>query len=401
MRAFNAFTSSGISAIICGAVVTALSPLLRFGEGQGDGVLHPVRVPLPRESHKLYVLLGQVFDPAFRDEPGHLLPERRPPHHPVSPRGQDVEPLYRLVDDGEVVRRVVDGRRPRPRYRQTSERRVCRLPVMAQPLVVVPVEVDLVAPRLVSLVNGVAHAKQNTLLFGPPVVTLAHVEHQRERMLGPLRHVREADDLVPHGHHGNLHPDHAADIPRPPRTSCVHYPLRLESAACTLDHVPPAPLLDASHLAHLEQVNRIIEEHRTSGIAGSHRRMDVPVVRRVRGPHKAVPVQVGKPSSALLWLHPLVLDLRRPPHLDQPQETFSAAYGTRPASSSSSCGFGTTSSSPSSGSTKSPGRFVPRERSSDSRELPRSLSSHFLNIRASPPSPPRARPSGRADRGRG
>src|SRR5918992_1449431 len=92
MRAFNAFTSSGISAIICGAFVTALSPLLRFGERQGDGVLHPVRVPLPREPRKLYVLLGQVFDPAFRDEPGHLLPERRPPHHPVSPRGGGARP---------------------------------------------------------------------------------------------------------------------------------------------------------------------------------------------------------------------------------------------------------------------------------------------------------------------
>src|SRR5215210_5420256 len=318
MRAFNAFTSSGISAVICGAVVTALSPLLLFGEGQGDGVLNPVRVPLPREPRKLYVLLGQVFDLALTDEPGHLLPERRPPHRPMPPRGQDVETLHRLVDDGEVVRRVIDGRRPRPRYRQAPERRVSGLPVRAQPVVVVPVEVDLVASRLVSLVDGVAHAKQDTLLLGSPVVTLAHVEHQRERMLGPLRHVREADDLVPHGHHGNLHPDHAAHIPRPPRTSSIHYPLRLESAARTLDYVPPAPLLDARHLAHLEQVNRIIEEHRTSGIAGSHRRMDVPVVRRVRGPHKAVPVQVGKPSSALLWLHPLVLDPRSPPYFDQP-----------------------------------------------------------------------------------
>ena len=49
---------------------------------------------------------------------GHLLPERRPPHHPVPPRGQDVETLHRLVDDREVVRRVVYGCRPRPRYRQ-------------------------------------------------------------------------------------------------------------------------------------------------------------------------------------------------------------------------------------------------------------------------------------------
>src|SRR5215203_1274500 len=247
MRAFNAFTSSGISAVICSAVVTDLSPLLLFGEGKGDSVLNPFGVPLPREPRKLYVLLGEVFDLALTDKPGHLLPERRSPHHPVPPRGQDVETLHRLVDDGEVVRRVIDGRRPRSRYRQGPERRVCRLPVRTQPLVVVPVEVDLVASRLISLIDRVAHAKQNTLLFGSPVVTLAHIEHQRKRMLGPLGHVREADYLVPHGHHGNLHPDHAADIPRPPRPASVHYPLCLESAAGTLDHVPPALLLDAPH----------------------------------------------------------------------------------------------------------------------------------------------------------
>src|SRR5215208_5232829 len=322
MRTFNAFTSSGISAVICSAVVTDLSPLLLFGEGEGDRVLNPVRVPLPREPRKLYVLLGQVFDLAVTDEPGHLFPERRPPHHPVPPCGQDVETLYRLVDDGEVVRRVVDGRRPRPRYRQCPERRVCRLPVRTQPLVVVPVEVDLVASRLISIIDRVAHAKQNTLLLGPPVVTLAYVEHQRERMLGPLGHVRESDDLVPHSHHGNLHPDHAADIPRPPRPSSVHYPLCLEIAARTLDRVVIALLADARHLAHLEQVDRIVEEHRTGGIAGRHRRMDVPVVRRVCGPREAVPVQIGKAPSALLGLYPLVLDPRCPPHLDQPQETF-------------------------------------------------------------------------------
>src|SRR5918993_693459 len=106
MRAFNAFTSSGNSAVICGAVVTALSPLLLFGEGKGDGVLNPVRVPLPREPRELYVLLGQVFDLALTDEPGHLLPERRSPHHPVSPRRKDVETLNRLVDDRQMVRRI-------------------------------------------------------------------------------------------------------------------------------------------------------------------------------------------------------------------------------------------------------------------------------------------------------
>src|SRR5215218_1157006 len=145
MRAFRAFTSSGISAVICGAVVTALSPLLLFGEGQGDGVLYPVGVPLPREPRELYVLFWQVFDRALTDELGHLLPERRPPHHPVPPSRQDVDTLHRLVDDGEVVRRVIDGRRPRPRCRQAPERRVCGLPIGAQPLEVVPVEVDLVA----------------------------------------------------------------------------------------------------------------------------------------------------------------------------------------------------------------------------------------------------------------
>src|SRR5919112_1980676 len=322
MRAFNAFTSLGMYAVICGAVVIALSPPLLFGEGQGDGVLNPVRVLLPREPRKLYVLFGQIFDLALGDELRHFLPERRSPHHPVSSRRQDVETLHRLVDDRQMVRRIVDGSRPRPRYRQAPERRVSGLPVRSHPLVVVPVEVDLIASRLVSLVDGVTHAEQDTLLLGPPVITLAHVEHERERMLSPLGYVREADDLLPHGHHGNLHTDHAADIPRPPRTSSVHYPLRLESAARTLDHVPPALFLDAPHLAHLEQVNRIIEEYRTGGIAGRHRRMDVPVVRRVRGPHKAVPVQVRKASPALLRLHPLVLDPRRPPHLDQPQETF-------------------------------------------------------------------------------
>src|SRR5215218_5248832 len=322
MRAFNALASSGISAVIRGTAVTALSPLLLLGEGQGDGVAYPVRVPLPREPRKLYVFGGQIFDLAFTNKLRHLLPERRPPHHPVSPRGQDVETLHRLIDDREVVRRVVDGRSPRPRYWQTPERRVRRLPVRTQPLVVVPVEVDLVAPRLVSLVHGVAHAEQETLLLGPPVVTLAHVEHQRERMLEPLGHVREADDLVPHRHHRNLYPDHAAYIPRPPRPARVHNPLRLEYAARTLDHVPPTLLFDGRHLAHLEQVNRIVVEHRAGGIAGRHRRMDVPIIRGVRGTHKAVPVQVGKAPSALLGIHPLVLDPRRPPHLDQPQETF-------------------------------------------------------------------------------
>src|SRR5215210_7398955 len=164
MRAFNALTSSGISTVICGAVVTALSPLLLFGEGQRDGILYPVGVPLPREPLQLYVLCGQVFDLALTDEPGHLLPERRTPHHPVPPRRKDVETLNRLVDDRQMVRRIVDGRRPRARYRQGPERRVCRLPVRTQPLVVVPVEVDLVASRLISPIDRVAHAKQNTLL---------------------------------------------------------------------------------------------------------------------------------------------------------------------------------------------------------------------------------------------
>src|SRR5829696_6338403 len=218
LRSARSFSSSisprsAISASICSALVTDLSPLLLFGEGKGDSVLNLVRVPLPREPRKLYVLLGQVFDLALTDEPGHLLPERRTPHHPVPPRRKDVETLNRLVDDRQMVRRIVDGRRPRPRYRQGPERRVCRLPVRTQFLVVVPVKVDLVASRLVRLIDRVAHAKQNTLLLGSPVVTLAHIEHQRERMLGPLGHVREADYLVPHGHHGNLHPDHAADIP--------------------------------------------------------------------------------------------------------------------------------------------------------------------------------------------
>src|SRR5215204_4932246 len=138
MRAFNALTSSGISAVICGDVVTALSPLLLFGEGEGDGVLDPPRILLPRESRKLYVFLRQVFDLALADEPGHLLSERRPPHHPVPPCSQDVETLHRLVDDGEVVWRVIDGRRPRPRYRQALERRVSGFPVRSHPIVVVP-----------------------------------------------------------------------------------------------------------------------------------------------------------------------------------------------------------------------------------------------------------------------
>src|SRR5215210_6670584 len=114
-----------------------------------------------------------------------------------------------------MIRRIVDGRRPGPRYRQALERRVCRLPVRAQPLIVVPVEVDLVTPRFVRLVDGIAHTEQDTLLLRPPVVTLAHVEHERERMLDPRGHVREADDLVPHGHHRNLYPDHPANVPRP------------------------------------------------------------------------------------------------------------------------------------------------------------------------------------------
>src|SRR5215204_2081642 len=100
------------------------TPLLLLGEGEGDGVLRPVRVPLPREPREPYVLRGEIFDPALRDKPGHLLPERRPPHHPVPSGRQDVETFHRLVDDREVVRRVVDGRGPHPRDRQAPERRV-------------------------------------------------------------------------------------------------------------------------------------------------------------------------------------------------------------------------------------------------------------------------------------
>src|SRR5215203_4349646 len=134
MRAFNAFTSSGISAVICSAVVTDLSPLLLFGEGKGDSVLNPFGVPLPREPRKLYVLLREVFDIALTDKPGHLLPERRSPHHPVPPRGQDVETLHRLVDDGEVIRRVIDrGRTPGARG-LAGIARVGGLPVRTQPL---------------------------------------------------------------------------------------------------------------------------------------------------------------------------------------------------------------------------------------------------------------------------
>src|SRR5215210_3399524 len=322
MRAFNALTSSGISTVICGAVVTALSPLLLFGEGQRDGILYPVGVPLPREPLQLYVLCGQIFDLALTDEPGHLLPERRPPHHPVPPRRQDVETLHRLVDDRQLVRRIVDGRRPRPRDRQASERRVRRLPVRAQPLVVVPVEVDLVPPRSVRLVHGIAHAQKNTLLLGPPVVTLAHVEHERERMLGPLGHVRKADDLVPHRHHRNLDPDHAPDIPRPPRPARINDPLRLEGAAGTLHRVAVAFLANFQNLAHLEEVHRLITEHRTCGIAGRHRRVDVAVVRGIRRPYETVPVQIREPPPALFGFDPLVLYPGPPPHLDQPQESF-------------------------------------------------------------------------------
>src|SRR5215207_11254815 len=171
-----------------------------------------------------------------------------------------------------MVRRVVDGRRPRPRYRQALERRVRRLPVRTQLFVVVPVEVDLIASRLVGLVDGIAHAEQDALLLGPPVVTLAHVEHERERMLGLLRHVREADDLVPHGHHGNLDSDHPTDIPRPPRTASINDPLRLEGAVGALDGVAVTLLADTENLTHLEEVHRAITEYRTRGIAGRHRR---------------------------------------------------------------------------------------------------------------------------------
>src|SRR5829696_1616976 len=255
LRSARNFSSSispraAISAIICGAVVTALSPLLFLGEGQRDGVLYPVRVPLPREPGQLHVLCGQILDLALTDKLRHLLPERGPPHHPVSPRRQDVETLHRLVDDRQMVRRVVDGRRPRPRDRQALERRMCRLPVRTQLLVVVPVEVDLVPPGSVRLVDGVAHAEQGPLLLGPPVVPLAHIEHERERMLGPLGHVGEADDLVPHGHHRYLQADHHAHLVRPPRPTRVYDPLCFEGAASTLHRVAVAFLADSRHLAH-------------------------------------------------------------------------------------------------------------------------------------------------------
>src|SRR5215210_3938922 len=146
-------------------------------------------------------------------------------------------------------------------------------------------------------------------------------------MFGPLGHVGEANDLVPHGHHGDLHPDHPSDSPRSPRTARVHNPLRLEGAPYGLDGVKGALLTDAGHFAHLEEVHRITTEYRTRGIAGRHRRVDVTVVRGVRRPHKAVPVQVGEPSPARLRLDPLVLDASPPPHLDQPQVTFLLLLG--------------------------------------------------------------------------
>src|SRR5919107_1840828 len=101
MRAFNAFTSSGISAVICSAVVTDLSPLLLFGEGKGDSVLNPFGVPLPREPRKLYVLLGEVFDLALTDEPGHLLRKCRG---------------HSRVSSGRP-----SGRRPSPRTSRTGQ----------------------------------------------------------------------------------------------------------------------------------------------------------------------------------------------------------------------------------------------------------------------------------------
>ncbi len=109
--------ASGIVGRFC-AQSTASSPFTFLGKGREMVSSTLSRILPAREPRKLHVLPRHVFTAPSEINPGHLLSQRRSPHHPVPPGGQDVEALHRLVDDRQVVRRVVDGRRPRPRYRQ-------------------------------------------------------------------------------------------------------------------------------------------------------------------------------------------------------------------------------------------------------------------------------------------
>src|SRR5215217_1284007 len=321
MRPFNSLTSSEIPGRIrcSGAVVMVLSPLF-LGEGKRDRILQPVRVFLPREPRQLHVFLRQVAQSALGDQTHHRLPKSRSPHHAVPACGQHVKPFPGLVDDREVVRRIVYGCGPRPRHRYPRERRMGRFPVGTHLFVVVPVEADLVAPRSVRLIDRVAHAKKRTLLLGPPVVPLAHVEYERKRVHRVTVQYREGDDLMPHRHDGHLYPGHGANLVRPPRPAGVNHPLRLEEPMPCLHSVMIATLLDTENLAHLEQVNRLLREDGAGGVAGRDGWVDVAIVRGVGGPHETVPGEIREPPPPLLRLDPLILDPGLPTHADQPQE---------------------------------------------------------------------------------
>src|SRR5690606_30194629 len=121
-------------------------PRLLLGERQGNGV---AGLALAREAREAYLLVGQARGGALVDELGHDHAQCGTPHHPVAARRQDEEALARLVDDRQVVRRVVDRGGPGARDRLPGQRRPDRLPHRTRSLVVLPVVGDLVAPAAV------------------------------------------------------------------------------------------------------------------------------------------------------------------------------------------------------------------------------------------------------------
>src|SRR5215217_742375 len=235
----------------------------------------------------------------------------------MPPCSQDIEPVHRLVDDRQVVGRVIYGRRPSSRNGQVLQRRERRLPVGAHLFVVVPVEVDLITPRRVGFVQGIAEAQGRTLFLGTDVVTLAHGEEKRERVGGTFGDGREGDDLVAYGHYRHVQSDHRPDVAGATRTSRVHYPLRLEGAPRGMDCIAAIISLDVLDFAHLKEVHRLRTHHRISCVAGRYRWMYVPVIRGVRRTDEAIPVQVWEALFAFLGLDPLILDARCSPHLYQ------------------------------------------------------------------------------------
>src|SRR5215208_2175703 len=188
-----------------------------------------------------------------------------------------------------MIGRVVYGSRPGSRDGQALQRWERQLPLGAHFFVVVPVEVDLVAPRRVGFVQRIAEAQGRTLFLGTDIVTLAHDKEKRERVSSTFGDDREGDDLVAYSHYRHVQTDHRPDVAGATRTSRVHYPLCLEGAPRGMDCIAAINSLDVLDFAHLKEVHRLRTHHRISCVAGRYRRVYIPVVRGVRRTDEAIP----------------------------------------------------------------------------------------------------------------